>query len=343
MGAAKDLRERGLLRQVMGETAVWTEKYRPQTFDDVSGQDEIVKRVRSFVEQGNMPHLLFSGPAGTGKTSLAIVIARHLFGNDWHGNMLELNASDDRGIGVIRETVKNFARTRALGDVPFKIIYLDECDALTKDAQHALRRTMENNTRTCRFILSCNYSSKIIDPIQSRCAIFRFKPLADEALKGILDKVTQQESLTLEPVAEKAIIEVSGGDVRRLHNLLQSSAAVSNKITEQLVFELASVARPKEIAEVLTLALGGKFPEARKRLTSIMLSYGFSGLDAVKQIQQQALALDSSVLGDRDKLKLIERCGEHEFRLVEGADEYVQLEALLAFVTLLGSEKQGSH
>lgn len=326
----------------MGENAVWTEKYRPSTFDDVVGQDEVVKRVRAFVEQGNMPHLLFSGPAGTGKTSLAMVIARKLFGNEWHGNLLELNASDDRGIGIIRENVKNFARTRALGDVPFKIIYLDESDALTREAQHALRRTMENYTRTCRFILSCNYSSKIIDPIQSRCALFRFKPLSDKAMQSILIKVKKQEKVTVEPAAEKALIEVSGGDVRRLHNLLQSCAAVSKQVTDQLVFELASVARPKEITEVLTLALEAKFIDARKRLLKIMLTYGFSGLDAIKQIQQQVLNLDNALISDRNKLKLIERCGEHEFRLTEGADEFVQLEALLAYVTLLGSGQPSS-
>ena len=322
----------------MKEHAVWTEKYRPKSFDEVAGQDEIVRRVRAFVEQGNMPHLLFAGPAGTGKTSLAIVISRKLFGEEWHGNLLELNASDDRGIDVIRDTVKDFARTRAFGDVPFKIIYLDESDALTRDAQHALRRTMEDYTRTCRFILSCNYSSKIIEPIQSRCAIFRFKPLPEAAMKDIVAKVKKEEGLSIDPEAEKALIELADGDVRRLHNLLQCSAALSKKITEQLVFELASVARPKEIEEVLTLALKGKFAEARKRLMSVMLTYGFSGLDAVKQIQQQLLRLDKALLPDRDKLRLVEKCGEHEFRLSEGADEYVQLEALLAAISLASSE-----
>ena len=146
------------------ENTIWTEKYRPKNFSDVKGQKEIVKRVKSFVEQKNMPHLLFAGPAGVGKTSLALVIAKQLFSDSWRQNFLELNASDERGIDVIRVKVKDFARTKAIGDVPFKIIYLDECDALTKEAQQALRRTMENYTSTCRFILGCNYSSKIIDP-----------------------------------------------------------------------------------------------------------------------------------------------------------------------------------
>jgi replication factor C small subunit len=141
------------------DIAIWTEKYRPKTFNEIKGQEEIIKRVRSFVKQKNMPHLMFSGPAGVGKTTLSLVIARELFGKEWRQNFLELNASDERGIDIIRHKVKDFARTRAIGDVPFKIIYLDECDALTREAQQALRRTMENYTQTTRFILSCNYSN----------------------------------------------------------------------------------------------------------------------------------------------------------------------------------------
>ena len=138
------------------DSAIWTEKYRPKKFSEINGQVEVVKRAEAFISQKNMHHLLFAGPAGTGKTSLSLVIARQLFSDSWRENFLELNASDERGIDVVRVKVKNFARTKAIGDVPFKIIYLDECDALTKEAQQALRRTMENYTQTCRFILSCN-------------------------------------------------------------------------------------------------------------------------------------------------------------------------------------------
>ncbi|MBW2993752.1 replication factor C small subunit, partial [Candidatus Woesearchaeota archaeon] len=282
-----------------------------------------------------MPHVLFSGPAGIGKTSLALVIARQLFGEQWRQNFLELNASDERGIDIIRNKVKNFARTRAIGEVPFKIIYLDECDALTREAQQALRRTMENYTQTTRFILSCNYSSKIIDPIQSRCALFRFKPLSKEEIVEIINKIEKQESLKINPKAKDALYQITEGDCRRVENLLQSSAAISDNITEEIIFSLASVARPKEVKEVLELATNNKFIDARNLLLNVMLNHGLSGLDIIKQIQREIWNLD---IEGKSKVKLIEKCGEIEFRMTEGSDEYIQLESLLAQFVLEASK-----
>jgi replication factor C small subunit len=315
------------------ESTIWTEKYRPSDFSEVKGQEEIVKRVHAFVRQENMPHLLFSGPAGVGKTSLSLVIAKQMFGENWRQNFLELNASDERGIDVVRHKVKDFARTRAMGDVPFKIIYLDECDALTKEAQQALRRTMENYTATTRFILSCNYSSKIIDPIQSRCAVFRFRPLAKEYVIHIIDRIAKSENLDIDTKAKEALYQISGGDCRRMENILQSCAALEKKITEALVFSLASVAKPEELKQALELALKNKFVEARNKLLDIMLNYGLSGLDVIRQIQKEVWNLN---IDGRKKVLLIDKCGEIEFRMVEGADEFIQLEALLSQFVLAG-------
>jgi len=319
----------------MTNHAIWTEKYRPQDFPDIKGQKEIVKRVKAFVEQENMPHLLFAGPAGVGKSTLAIVAAKKLFGEQWHQNLLELNASDTRGIDIIRLNVKDFARTRSIGNVPFKIIFLDEADALTREAQQALRRTMENYTQTCRFILRANYSSKIIDPIQSRCAVFRFKPLEKKDIDAIINRITTEEKLKVNEKVKEALFVVSGGDCRRLENILQSSAAVSKNITEDLIYSIASVAKPKEIKEVLEMALKNDFIEARKKLLDVMLNYGLSGLDVIKQIQSEILDLST---GNVERMELVEKCGEAEFRMTEGSDEFVQLEAFLAAVTLAGSK-----
>ncbi len=308
--------------------SIWTEKYRPKTFSEIKGQKEAVKRVKAFVEKKNMPHLMFAGPAGIGKTTLALIIARQLFGENWRDNTLELNASDERGIDVVRVKVKDFARTRAIGNVPFKIIYLDECDALTKEAQQALRRTMENYTQTCRFILSCNYSSKLIDPIQSRCAVFRFKLLPKEEIKKIVDKIVKDEKLKITDAGFEALYEASNGDVRRLENLMQSCHAISDKIDEDIIFKVASVAKPKEIIELLEMAAQGKFLDAKKLLFKVMLEYGLSGIDVIKQIQQNVWNIES--VKDKEKLEIIKLCGDIEFRLVEGSDEFIQLEALLA-------------
>ncbi len=315
----------------MYEHKIWIEKYRPKTFDEIKGQKETIPRIKAFVKQGNMPHLLLSGPAGVGKSTTALVIAKQLFGEGWRQNFLELNASDERGIDVVRVKVKDFARTRAIGNVPFKIIFLDECDALTKDAQQALRRTMENYTLTCRFILSCNYSSKIIDPIQSRCAIFRFKPLPQEDINELIDYISEKEQLTVDAEAKKALVDVSEGDCRRVENVMQSCAAINPTITAENIYSLSSVARPKEVKEVLQLAIENNFIEAKKKLLKVMLNYGLSGLDVIKQIQKEVWELD---IDSKQKIILIDKCGEIEFRLVEGSDDYVQLEALLAQFTL---------
>jgi replication factor C small subunit len=318
--------------QTVIESAVWVEKFRPKTFEQIKGQQKIVERVKSLVAQKNLPHLLFSGPAGVGKTTLSLVIARALYGNDYKAHFLELNASDERGIDVVRTTVKDFARTKAIGDVPFKIIYLDECDALTRDAQQALRRTMESFVATTRFILSCNYASKIIDPIQSRCTVFRFQPLAESDVKDMIQGICRTEKITVDDSAIKAIYQVSGGDGRRVNNILQSCHSVSDNITAEIVYELASMAKPAEIAEFLTIAMDGNFLEARKKLLAIMLKHGMSGTDIIRQIQRELWNLP---IDDRTKVKLIDRCGEVDFRLCEGSDEFVQLEAFLAYLTLL--------
>ena len=314
------------------ENALWTEKYRPSDFSEIKGQKEIVKRVKAFVEKQNLPHLMFTGPAGVGKTSLALVIAKKLFKDSWRQNFLELNASDERGIDIVRNKVKDFARTRAIGNVPFKVIYLDECDALTREAQQALRRTMENYTQTCRFILSANYSSKIIDPIQSRCVVFRFKHLDKKEVIEIIDNIAKQEKLRIDDGAKEILYEICEGDCRKLENVLQSSAAVADHISEDLIHSIASVAKPKEIREVLELALNNKFIDARNKLLDLMLSYGLAGIDVIKQIQKEIIELN---IDNRSKMILMEKCGEIEFRMTEGSDEFVQLEALLSQFALV--------
>jgi replication factor C small subunit len=306
---------------------IWTEKYRPQVFDDMVGQEEILKRVKSLVNSMNIPHLLFAGPAGVGKSTLALIVVKQLFGASWRENYLELNASDERGIDVVRQKVKDFARTKALGDVPFKVIFLDEADALTREAQQALRRTMENYTSTCRFVMSCNYSSKILDPIQSRAVVFRFQLLEKKDIKKRVDLIAEREGLMISDGAFSALYESSEGDCRRVINLLQATASISPNITPDLVNTIVSKAKPSDIKVVLDYALSGDFINAKEKLLEIMLKESISGQDVIKAIQREVwnLPIDDSL-----KVALTEKTGEAEFRLVEGADEFIQLEALLA-------------
>jgi len=304
----------------------WTEKYRPKTLDEIMGREYIVMRLKSYVQNRSMPHLLFAGPAGVGKTTSALCLARELFGEYWHQNFQETNASDERGINVVRNKIKNFARTKAIGG-DFKIIFLDEADALTSDAQNALRRTMELFARTCRFILSCNYSSKIIEPIQSRCAVFRFGPLSEEAILKMIEKMSENENLNLTESGKKAIIYVAEGDMRKAINTLQAAAFLEKDIDEELIYQIAAKAKPVEIKDMIVLALEGQFLKARNKLDTLLLKYGLSGEDILRQVHREIFSLD---INEEKKIKLVDMIGEHDFRLVEGSNERIQIEALLA-------------
>lgn len=313
----------------------WTEKYRPRGLDGVCGQSEVVKSLKAFVKAGNMPNLLFAGPPGVGKTTAALAMASEMYGENIQGNFCELNASDERGIDVVRGRIKDFARSIALGDAPWKLIFLDESDSLTSEAQHALRRTMESTSGVTRFILSCNYSSRIIEPVQSRCAVFRFVQLQEQDVLKMLAHVAKAESLKVDDEAAKALFYVSEGDMRRALNALQGAALHSQHITADLVHKVSSRAKPKEVREMVQLALSGDFVKARENLDKLIIHYGLSGEDILNQVYREIPSLE---IPEKKKVVLMDRIGEYNFRLVEGANERIQIEAMLAQFTLIGKE-----
>ncbi len=311
-------------------SAMWVEKHRPRTVVEIRGQAAVVDRLRTYAEQGTFPHLLFAGPPGAGKTTAALALTRDIFGETFRDNTLEMNASDERGLESVRKKVKQFARASPLGGATFKVIFLDEADALTADAQGALRRIMEQYSQTCRFILSCNYSSKVIEPIQSRCAVFRFRPLADDQIHSQIMAIAEEEKVTLEKDAAEAIVHVSLGDMRKAITALQVAASLDPHITRALIYETTATAPPEELHAFLLACKRDGFHPARRRLQELLDIYGLAGTDFVNQLHRAMY--DAEFLEEKQKLSLTEMLAEVDFRLVEGGGEALQLDAMCSSI-----------
>ena len=317
--------------------AVWVEKYRPQTLKDMVGQEGIVPLLSAYAAKKSFPHLLFAGPPGTGKTTAALALARDLYGPEWRQNFLELNASDERGIDTVRTTIKGYARSAPIGGVGFKLLFLDEADNLTAEAQASLRRLMERYSGACRFILSCNYSSKIIEPIQSRCAVFRFRAHTTEQARIVLERIAKAEKKTVRPEAYDAILTASSGDLRRATNILQLAATYSDVVTAETVRECATTPLKEEVEGMLKAAISGDFLAARAQLIALFAERGASGEDILKSVHSYLPSIPDAVISPREKLKLVDYLGEIDYRLAQGASERLQLETVLARLALAKS------
>jgi replication factor C small subunit len=324
------------------EALMWVEKYRPRNLNEIVDLHDIVESLKAFLRNPKtMPHLLLAGIPGTGKTTVALCIARELFGQNWKSFTLELNASDERGIDTVRDRIKDFSRysRSGFGDVPFALVILDEGDQMTGPAQTALRRIMETSSRTCRFILICNYSGKIIEPIQSRCAVFRFSKLDKKAMVEHLRNIATKESVSLSIEAAERIVEYSEGDLRHAINALQTAAVYREGVVdEKTVLQVAGEASPRQVQLMLTKALSGDFIEARKMMYELIGLYGFSGSEIVRQMQRELLKV--SYLSAEQKAELTNIIGEYDFRLTQGANNDIQLSALLAQFSMFGKSKE---
>jgi replication factor C small subunit len=327
------------------EALMWVEKYRPKTLDEVVGLKDIIESLKAFMKNPKtMPHLMLAGVPGTGKTTIALAIAHELYGANWRSFTLELNASDERGIDTVRDRIKDFSRysRSGFGDIPFALIILDECDQMTGPAQTALRRIMEVGSRTSRFILICNQSSKIIEPIQSRCAIFRFSRVDKQAMKDYLQCIALKEHVNLLPEAAERIVDFSEGDLRHAINTLQTASAYKEGVVDDKTVSLViGEASPMLVQKMIRKALYGDFMDARKTMYDIMGSYGFSGIEIIRQVQREIFKM--SDLTPQQKADLSGVIGEYDFRLTEGANSDIQLSALLAQFAKFGKALEESY
>jgi replication factor C small subunit len=318
-------------------SGMWAEKYRPQTLDDIVNQRDIVNRLKTFVIEKNIPHLLLVGPAGVGKTTSILALAQDLYGSKYRNYVLELNASDERGINVIRNKVKNYARTSTMASpISFKIIIMDEADHLTRDAQHALRRTMEVYTKTARFCLIGNYSESIIDPIQSRCSVFRYGSLEEGDIRDRLTLIAKKENLQIVDEGLDALFQASGGDLRKAINMLQAASANGELVDDISVYSLLGSIRPDRVQTMIQLALDGKFLESREALRDILINQGLAPEDIIRITYREVMRHKS--LTEQMKVRLSDIIGEVDYRLTQGSRPEIQLSTLLGHLSLVGDE-----
>ncbi|MCH7647983.1 MAG: replication factor C small subunit [Thaumarchaeota archaeon] len=309
----------------MSITGMWVEKYRPTKLSEIINQTEIIGSLKALIKDPtDMPHLLFSGSAGVGKTTTALCLSRQILGDYAKDCTLDLNASDERGIGMVREKVKKFSRFAGMVDVPFKIIILDEADEMTSDAQTALRRIIEDAAKICRFILIANNVSKIIEPIQSRCAAFKFTSVSEQDVIARLEEIAKKEKVKTDKKGLKAIYEYTDGDLRHAINLMQATASLGG-ITEENVKASAGLTKTSDVDEVLKIALSGKVVEAREKMIELIKVYGMSESDFLKYLNSAVFKSKHSKLSD-----ILQVIAKYDYRILVGANSEIQLSAMLA-------------
>ena len=317
----------------MSSNIMWVEKYRPSKLSEVVNQKDIIGSIEALLKNpSEMPHLLFSGSAGVGKTTTALCIARQVLGEYLNDNLLELNASDERGINMVREKVKKFSNYAAFADIPFKIIILDEADEMTSDAQTALRRTIEDASKICRFILVANNISKIIDPIQSRCAVFKFTSIPEKEVISHLKKISKNEKIKVEEKGLQAIYDYSEGDLRHSINILQATASLG-EISEANVKASAGLTKTKDVDVVLKLALDGNISKAREQMIELIKVYGMSESDFLKYINSAVFKTKTENLTE-----ILEVIAKYDYRILVGANPEIQLSAMLAELGKFGKK-----
>ncbi|KAF2076353.1 hypothetical protein CYY_002359 [Polysphondylium violaceum] len=321
------------------ETEQWVSKYRPKKVDELAHQEEVVSALKSSLKSGNLPHLLFYGPPGTGKTSAVLAVANEIYGPELiKDRVLELNASDERGIEIVRTKIKNFANfavnkssgSNGAPGASFKLIILDEADSMTIDAQAALRRTIENTSKNTRFCLLCNYISKIIDPLASRCAKFRFKPLEETAMIDRLKYISKEEGVNCKDQVYSAIQQVSDGDMRKAITYLQSSFRFfGNNITEQSIYDISGTLPPSLIKQYIDTCKSNSFDKLQSMVQNL-INQGYPASQVITQLFDYVVLYKG--MNDKQKALVTIKLGQVDKCLTDGSDEYLQLLDLASYI-----------
>ncbi|XP_057327260.1 replication factor C subunit 5 [Microplitis mediator] len=316
----------------------WVEKYRPSTLDDLISHEDIIKTINKFINENQLPHLLFYGPPGTGKTSTILACAKKLYTPAQFNSMvLELNASDDRGIGSVRGQILSFASTGTMYRSGFKLIILDEADAMTNDAQNALRRIMEKYTENVRFCIICNYLNKIIPALQSRCTKFRFGSLKSEQILPRLEHVVAEEKINITEDGKRALMDLSGGDMRKVLNVLQSTWLAFGSVSETNVYSCVGHPLPIDIKNILNWLLNEQYFSAYSKINDLKIKKGLALQDILTQLH---LLVNKIEFPDDLMMDLIIKLAQIEKQTAAGCSEAVQLNALVsAFQNVRDIEK----
>jgi replication factor C subunit 3/5 len=304
----------------------WVEKYRPNSLNEMVSHEEIIQVLNKLIDNSKLPHLLFYGPPGTGKTSAIVACAKKMYGNNYKSMALELNASDDRGIDVVRDQIKEFAGTRKLFSTGIKLVILDEADAMTTDAQSALRRIIEKYTSNTRFCMICNYVNKIMPALQSRCTKFRFAPLKTEQITGKLDEICEAEKINITPSGKQAILDQAGGDMRRVLNLLQSAHTAYPEIGEEQVYLCAGAAMPKVIDQLFMSLMNDTFDDGYKNVTRATTELGYALVDIATAISIHVL---EASLPPQIHAHILDKLSNVEYALSHGVNEKLQIGAVV--------------
>lgn len=309
----------------MSNQEIWLEKYRPSSVSDIKGHETITSTLQKYIDDNNIPNLIFSGPPGVGKTVSAVSLAKDFYENDWRKNFIELNASDSRGIDDVRNEIKNFARTAT--KYPYRIIFLDEADALTDDAQSALRRTIEKNSNNARFIFSCNYPSQIIEPIQSRCHVYRFTPLEETAIEKQIKEIVHNEHISITDHSIKTIARTADGDMRNAINTLHAVSTMSNeKITKDDIYMISNTVPREKIRKIFEQCENGEFMNARNNVRQIIQEKGVSEQQIIKQMYEEVFEIQTK----QNEEDIIKEISKVEKNISQGANGRIQIDGLLA-------------